>query len=226
MPDLTAIAGGSPPAPLSASSEPLRQALVDLGRRYGDLGWLLGTSGNLSARFARDDGRPAAVVTASGRHKARLDATDFVEVDLDGELLAAGPDARPSAEASIHLAIYRRVPRAAYALHVHTVASTRLNAPRPATQGRPAVVAFTGVEMIKGYGLWDEGDVARLPVFDNHADVARIAAEVYEHLAAPDPIVVPALVVRGHGITAWGETAFDADRHLEVTEFLCRLATA
>jgi ribulose-5-phosphate 4-epimerase/fuculose-1-phosphate aldolase len=31
------------------------------------------------------------------------------------------------------------------------------------------------------------------------------------------------VIVRGHGVYAWGRTAAEAGRHLETVEWLCRL---
>lgn len=206
---------------LSESTLAARRDLARLGRRYFNLGWLFGTVGNLSARVG-----DRVVITASGKHKGDLEELDFVEVDLDGTLLAAGhPGGKASAETSIHLAVYRTHPSATFALHVHTIASTLLVGRRA---GNPPTVSFEGLEMLKAWDLWDESVVAELPLFANHVDVAVIGREVeayYRELNASLP-EVPALIVRGHGITAWGTDAFTANRHLEATEFLCQIERA
>jgi methylthioribulose-1-phosphate dehydratase len=213
--------------PLSPASLALRHALITLGSRYHRAGWLYGTSGNLSARFEAGDG-PRVVVTASGRDKGQLEPEDFVEVDLAGTLLAAGQDARPSAETSIHLALYRTRPSARVVLHVHTVSSTlasaeaRLDASPP---DRPRL-NLSGLELTKGWGLWDEGAIAELPLFPNHADVPQIARDIEDFYTALPDEPVPSLLIASHGITAWGDDAASANRHLEVTEFMCQLALA
>lgn len=202
------------PAELGQDSTSIRKELAALAARYHGLGWMLGTSGNLSARSAPD----RVVVTASGCDKGQLTEHDFVEVTLDGQVLAAGPGRRPSAETSIHLSIYRRCDEVNAALHVHTPDSSLI------TQGptNPSFLDFTGFEMVKGWGLWEPGASARLPLFDNHADVPMIAEDVYRWLEEAHN--VPALLIERHGITAWGEDLKSAHRHLEVTEFLCRVA--
>ena len=201
-------------APLSDASLGARVELAALAARYHAAGWMLGTSGNLSARVADD----RFVVTASGCDKGRLTPEDFVEVDLDGAVVGAGPGRRPSAETSIHLAVYGPCPEVNAVLHVHTPDSSLLN------QGstNPSFLDFTGFEMVKGWGLWAPDAVAQLALFDNHADVPRIADDVRAWLATQP--TVPALVIERHGITAWGEALKAAHRHVEVTEFLCRVA--
>lgn len=207
----------SPPS-LSADSHPARLELVALAQRYHQAGWMLGTSGNLSARTGS-----GVVVTASGRDKGALGSEDFVEVTLDGQLLGAGPGRRPSAETSIHLAVYRQRPAVGAVLHVHTVNSTLA---RP-DEGVPGALVFRDLEMIKGWGLWDAEAEGSLRVLPNHADVPRIAAEC-ELLLGPAastgsdaPTETPAMLIAGHGLTAWGATIADAHRHVEITEFLC-----
>lgn len=178
----------------------------------------MGTSGNLSARVSEHP-ESTVVITASGRDKGALGHDDFVEVALDGAVIHAGRGLSPSAETSIHLAIYQAAPRCGAVLHVHTIASTLI---RP-SEGVPGSVSFESLEMLKGWGLWEEGAQAELPVFENHADVGRIAEAVAAQLSIAAR--VPALVIAGHGLTAWGPTVADAHRHVEITEFLCRLAT-
>jgi len=234
-----------------------RHQLIALGARYHRAGWLFGTSGNLSARVTTElDAANAAegdtateriVVTASGRDKGHLGPEDFVELDLAGELLAAGHDVssdpirgpsaasgsarcRPSAESTIHLAIYRTRPDTRVALHVHTVAST-LTTPDgsfPASDSHAPVPrrTFKGLELIKGWDLWDEHAVAHLPIFPNWPEVPRIARDIEAFYRANSNEPVPALLITSHGITAWGKDAFSANRHLEVAEFLCQVALA
>lgn len=196
-----------------------REELCAIGRHYYRQGWLFGTSGNLSARLSSD----TFVVTASGRDKGQLTVDDFViaSVDDGGRAVdAKGP--RASAESSLHAALYDRDATIGWVLHTHTVASALL-APT-ATHNGVEHTEFQSLEMIKGYGLWTEGAIAALPVFPNHGDVRKIADEVSAYYATPRD--VPAFVIAGHGITAWGASAADARRHLEVTEFLCQVARA
>ena len=201
---------------LSADTLETRRHLAELAARYHTRGWMLGTSGNLSARAHQN----RVVVTASGCDKGQLGLEDFVEVTLDGTIVAAGPGRVPSAETTIHLAIYRGCSSAQAALHVHTVESTLLER----RDANPTVYECRGFEMVKGWGLWEENAQASLPVFVNHARVSDIADDIARWMA-PEPRV-PALVIERHGITAWGADLQTAHRHLEVTEFLCGVLRA
>lgn len=207
--------------PLSPETLPLRRALAGLGARYHRQGWLFGTSGNLSARL-----HDRIVLSASGRDKGALGDDDFVEVALDGTVVGTNAG-KPSAETSIHLALYATRPEAAVVLHVHTVAST-LAEPDLTSSDETDVprLRFSGLELIKGWGLWDEDAIADLPVFPNHASVPKIASEIATFYRQHPNEAVPALLIASHGITAWGVDPFAANRHLEVTEFLCQVALA
>jgi methylthioribulose-1-phosphate dehydratase len=198
---------------LSQDSLAARTQLVALSARYHAMGWMLGTSGNLSARFAED----CVVITASSCDKGALTPDDFVELGLNAELQAAPVGRRPSAETCIHLAIYRALPEVGSVLHVHTVASTLLGS----GSSVPTTFELTGLEMIKGWDLWKEGDVATLPLLANHHDVRRIADDTSGWLKVER--TAPAMVIQGHGITSWGDRIETAHRHLEITEFFCQL---
>ena len=78
------------------------------------------------------------------------------------------------------------------------------------------------VEMIKALGVWDDGTPTALPVFANHPDVASIGQAV-ETFLRDHPRPLPALIVRDHGVTAWGQTISEALRHFEAVEFLLTL---
>ena len=206
---------------LDSGSLEQRRALARLARRYHAEGWMLGTSGNLSARFEGPEG-PAFVITASGLDKRELQDEDFVEVALDGSLLATGADRRPSAETSIHRAVYVARPEVVCGLHVHSIASTTLSLARGVGS-----LHFEKLEMLKGWGFWQPDARVALPVFANHGEVSAIADELSEWLSAPPSDGLehaPAMLIAGHGMTAWGASIAEAHRHVEITEFLCRFA--
>lgn len=188
-----------------------RAYLAELGCSFYQRGWMVGTSGNLSVR--NDDG--SFWITASGRHKGRLEPSDFLRMSVDGEVLEAGEDARPSAETSIHQQVYTTIENARACFHVHSVESTlvgRMRSPR----GR---VPLPPLEMLKGFGLWEQDPVVHVPVFDNHLDVPKIAEELGKSF---DSIPVPGFLIADHGLTVWGTSADEAEKHLELFDFIFR----
>jgi methylthioribulose-1-phosphate dehydratase len=212
----------------------VREQLVALGARYDRRGWVLATSGNLSARVSVGAGVGASfIVTASGRHKGLLGLDDFVLCDVaSGVVLATAGAARPSAEAAIHRAIYAHLPDAGVAVHVHTPAATLARPSHRAPVGSSALgyIVFEDLEMVKAWGFWDFGARVALPVFENHADVGRVADELAAWFLAPDlpdgAVMAPAALIRTHGVTAWGADPESANRHLEAAEFLLQVRLA
>jgi methylthioribulose-1-phosphate dehydratase len=195
---------------------PPREALAAVARDFHARGWMWGTAGNLSVRDAAD---PAQCwISASGRSKGHMQARDFLCVDIsDGVLIEHGtPGDRASAEAAIHRAIYTLFPVAGACLHGHSVAATRVALLLPADA---ATLDLPPIEMLKGIGIREEDPQVQLPLFVNHADVARIAADIRARFsAAPPP--VPALLIRGHGITVWGASLSEAYNRFESLEFI------
>jgi len=191
-----------------------RPLLAAIGRRFYDRGWMWATAGNLSARADAE----SFWITQSGVSKGCLTADHFVRVRLDDGLVLESPDpaARPSAEVAIHQAIYQTGgTQVGACLHGHSVEAIL------ASRGRDPVV-LPQVEMIKALGIWDDGTPAAIPVFANHADVAAIGQAVGTFLR-DHPRPLPALIVRDHGVTAWGVGLTEALRHFEAAEFLLTL---
>ena len=185
--------------------------LAAAGRVFDSRGWMMGTVGNLSTRLP--DG--TIVVTASGRHKGTLGPDDFVTLDGDGSVRHAPDGAHPSRETAIHLAIYRCFPEARSCFHVHSVESS------VAAEHAGTSLPLPPLEMLKILGCWDEEPHVELAVFDNLLDVDALARSVEERFRATPP-AIPALVVRRHGVTAWGDTAPRARDHVEAIEHLLR----
>src|SRR6476469_725652 len=115
--------------------------LAEVGRRFDERNWVLGTSGNFS--LVLDRGPLRLAMTRSGVSKGSLGPDHFVEIDEDGRQRSG--DGRPSAEARLHLEIVRA--RAAGAvLHTHSIWSTILSD----EYARAGGLSITGYEMLKG----------------------------------------------------------------------------
>lgn len=193
---------------------PVRTALVEIARDFHARGWMAGTAGNLSAK----DDDASFWITASGRPKGRLREDDFLLVNIAGgdvvERLVT--HAKPSAETAIHCAIYRAFPRARACLHVHSVDAC-LAAARASSSA--SVLPLPALEMVKGLDIWEEHPQVGLPLFENFLDVGEIAAAIAVRFKTTPP-QAPALMVRGHGVTVWGENLQQAYNRVEVIEFL------
>ena len=189
-------------------------ALAKEAARFAGLGWMRGTSGNLSAVVSTDPLRLA--VTASGKDKGELTPDDIVVVDGTGQ---RPPDprtqAKPSAEAALHTRVVR-LTGAGAVVHVHTLASV--------IAGRrwPDGPVLAGLEMLKGIGVPAAGEAVTIPVVANSQDMAELSDRVE---AAWNPRV-PAVVVADHGLYAWGTDLLQARHHTEIVQWLLELAVA
>jgi methylthioribulose-1-phosphate dehydratase len=187
----------------------LAPQLAEIARQCYARGWALGTSGNFSAVVSRDPLRLA--ITGSGIDKGTVTAGDIVEIDQDGTVVAGS--GRPSAEASIHVAI-ARVREAGAVLHTHSIWSTILS--EAATENG---VAIEGYEMLKALdGVESHDHREWLPVLDNTQDWAAAAPEVQRVLA--DHPEAHGFLIRRHGLYTWGRDLAQARRHVESLEFL------
>jgi len=197
--------------PLRACA-PAGLALSESCRTVHALGWMPSTAGNLSVREADDE----LLITASGVDKGALTATDVVRVALDGVTCAPG-EGRPSAETSIHAAIYRATDARAV-VHAHppyaTTVASLVGAP-DATR----TLDVGGYELVKAFGR-GPGPIV-VPVFANLRDVASIAENVERWLGASD--AVTALLIERHGVTTWGADLDEARLRMECIEALCHL---
>ncbi len=190
-----------------------RAGLIKIARDFHARGWMSGTAGNLSARD--DDG--GFWITASGKPKGRLEESDFLLLSIaDGTVIEHTGNNKPSAETAIHRVLYQCIPEARACLHVHSVDACLAAARAPA---HADLLPLPPIEMLKGLGVWDEHPQVNLPLFENDLDVAKIAAAIAARFANSLP-QVPALMVRGHGVTVWGGHLQEAYNRIEVLEFI------
>ena len=204
--------------------------LAKIGRRFYVRGWALGTSGNFSAVVSR---RPLQLaITASSVPKDRLGAADILRCDGRGGIVERSdghrPDStrrassghrslarrRPSAETLLHIEIARRR-HAGAVLHTHSVWTTALSDLHASHGG----LSIDGYEMLKGLqGIGSHEHCEWIPIIENDQNMPRLArrvAETLERFAG-----LHAFLLRRHGLYTWGDTLADAERHVEILEFL------
>jgi methylthioribulose-1-phosphate dehydratase len=185
--------------------------IVAIGRRFYERNWVLGTSGNFSAVVATKPLRLA--ITPSTAHKGKLGASQILEIDGSGRV-TGGQTGRPSAETLLHVEIVKQR-HAGAVLHTHSVWSTILSDRHRPAQG----LAIDGYEMVKGLdGVTTHEHREWIPIVDNDQDMTRLARRVRSVLGE-SPAAHAFLICR-HGLYTWGRTLADAERHVEILEFL------
>ena len=105
----------------------IRDGLLNLYRSLAAQGMMIGSSGNVSARFGE-----GMLITPTGCDSATVQASHMVDMRLDGGFRSAR---RPSSEWEMHAAIYREHAEAQVIVHTHSDHATALaclNRPLPA----------------------------------------------------------------------------------------------
>lgn len=190
-------------------SEQMLSQLAGEAARLANLGFMACTAGNVSVLLERDP--LLAAMSPSGVDKGQLKPADFIRIGADARPLP--PDARkPSDEALLHMRIYQATGCQAVC-HGHPPHATALSL------GGGREIISRGVEMQKAFaGTSTHIGECRIPIVENSQDMEELAGFV---CAARTP-QVPAVVVRGHGVYAWGNSIREAGRHLETVEWLAR----
>ncbi len=177
----------------------LRRDLVRFSRLLYRLGFMPGTSGNLSVRL--DNSR--LLVTPTGVSKFLLRSADIVIVDLEGRHLDGYRKA--TSEVSMHLAVYRHRNDVTAVIHSHP----------------PIATAFACV----GRGL-DEMLCQEAVMTLGVVPLATYAATGTEEVAASLAPFIPdhdAILLANHGAVSCGRTLLEAFQKMEIVEHLANI---
>jgi L-fuculose-phosphate aldolase len=177
----------------------LRRDLVRFSRLLHRLGFMPGTSGNLSVRL--DDWR--LLVTPTGVSKFLLKTADMVVVDLEGRHLDGYR--KMTSEVSMHLAIYRHRNDVTAVIHSHP----------------PIATAFACV----GRGL-DELLCQEAVMTLGVVPLATYAATGTEEVAASLAPFIPdhdAILLANHGAVSYGRSLLEAFQKMEIVEHLANI---
>ena len=191
--------------------EELRTGIVEVARGFYARGWLMGTSGNLSAVVQREPLRLA--ITSSGLDKGEIKDEQVIVIDEDARLVSefAG---KPSDESLLHVCIAKERGAGAV-LHTHSIWNTILS-DLYADEGG---VRIEGYEMLKGLaGVRTHEHAEWVPIVDNSQDMMALAATVKETLREHES--AHGFLIKRHGLYTWGENLAQAKRHVEILEFL------
>ncbi|NEP19756.1 MAG: methylthioribulose 1-phosphate dehydratase [Leptolyngbya sp. SIO4C1] len=176
-------------------------------------GWARGTGGNFSAVRRR---QPLTLLMApSSVDKGLIEPDTLIEVNEAAQVVAG--NGRASAETLLHVAIVQATGANAV-LHTHSVFGTLLSA-YYAPRGE---IVFSGYEMLKGLeNIQSHETRVSLPVLPNSQNMAQLSQQVRDMLQRhPD---LHGLMLAGHGLYTWGESLFQARRHVEILEFFFEL---
>lgn len=191
--------------------EEVRRRIVEVARGFYARGWLLGTSGNLSAVVQREPLRLA--ITASGLDKGELRPEQVIVIDEEARLVGEYRG-KPSDESLLHVCIANERGAGAV-LHTHSIWNTVLSD----LYGDEGGVTIEGYEMLKGLaGVRTHEHSEWLPIVDNSQDMPALAETVSKTLSEHKS--AHGFLIRRHGLYTWGDNLAQAKRHVEILEFL------
>ena len=194
-------------APQTSPNDARIAELIGAGALFHRRGWVPATGGNFSARLGDDK----LLITASGWHKGELTPEAFLVAGMDGRPDDASRKA--SYETLLHCQAYRFDARVGAVLHTHSIANTVLSR-------RHESIRLSGYELLKLLpGIQTHDATVEVPVFENDQDIPRLAAKVDEAMKRR-PGGIPAYLIAGHGLYAWGETVAQARHRVEALEFM------
>lgn len=182
-----------------------------MARGFHARGWLMGTSGNLSAVVEREPLQLA--ITASGIDKGALKTEQVLLID-DHVQLVNQTAGKPSDESLLHVRIVKERGAGAV-LHTHSIWNTIFSDVYADEGG----VRIEGYEMLKGLsGVRTHEHSEWLPIVDNSQDMPALADTISKTLSEHKS--AHGFLIKRHGLYAWGDDLAQAKRHVEILEFL------
>lgn len=196
---------------MSANVTEISEELVLVARGFHARGWLMGTSGNLSAVVEREPLQLA--ITASGIDKGALKTEQVLLID-DHVQLVNQTAGKPSDESLLHVRIVKERGAGAV-LHTHSIWNTIFSDVYADEGG----VRIEGYEMLKGLsGVRTHEHSEWLPIVDNSQDMPALADTISKTLTEHES--AHGFLIKRHGLYAWGDDLAQAKRHVEILEFL------
>lgn len=167
-------------------------------RRLYDRQLTTASGGNISFRLGDE-----VYMTPGGTDKARLETGDIGRLALDGTVLDKG--FKPTCEAGLHLAVYRKRPDISAIVHAHPVTAS----------------AFAASEV----------EISTKLLCESQAVIGRIGRVPFFHFGTPELAEAAALCARdydvfllnNHGAMALGTSLLQAYDRLEVLENAARV---
>lgn len=176
-----------------------KDAILDIGRRMYNKGFVAANDGNISCRV----GDNAIWTTPTGVSKGFMTSEMLVKVDLLGNVLLG--DLRPSSELKMHLRVYRENPELLGVTHAHPPICTAF-----AIAGRALDKAILTEAVLT------LGEIPLAPYATPGTEEVpdSIAPFVHSHNGA---------LLANHGALSWGRDVYEAWYRLESMEFYANI---
>ncbi|KAL7519515.1 hypothetical protein ACHAWX_004267 [Stephanocyclus meneghinianus] len=202
----------------------VKALVAQLCERFYYQGWATGTGGGVSIRVGGpSEGRPYRVFVApSGVQKEDMVGDDVFEMDMNQEVVEAPktPNLKISACTPLWFVVYKHAKSAMCVIHTHSMnaqLATMLDPTEEAT-----VLRVTHLEMLKGVGHHAFDDVLEVPIIDNRPTEDQLADQLEQAILKYPKC--NAVLVRRHGIYAWGDSWEQAKAQCESFDYLFETA--
>ena len=193
--------------------------LTELKREAFEANLLLPAFGLVDLNFgnasAIDRTRGFVAIKPSGVDYKKLRPSDMVLLDLDGKV--AEGRLRPSSDTPTHLALYLGFPGIGGVVHTHSRCATafaQAAVPLPALGTTHADFFHGPIPVTRALKTREIAGAYEL----------ETGTVILEAFAGADPLEIPAVLVRGHGPFAWGETAARAVENAVALELCAGIA--
>ena len=175
-----------------------RTAIVDVGKRVYQSGYVGANDGNISCRTAGG----TIVVTPTGVSKGYMTPEMMVVMKLDGTVIGPG---KPSSEVKMHLRVYERNPDVNGVIHVHPPISTAFG-----------VLNLPMEQPMVAEGVLVTGNI---PV----APYAKPGTNAVPDSITPFLADYNGVLLERHGALTWGKDVYQALYRMEAMEHQAKI---
>ncbi|MDD5544224.1 MAG: class II aldolase/adducin family protein [Acidobacteriia bacterium] len=175
------------------------RAIVEIGRRVWQKGFVAANDGNISVRMNDRE----VMATPSSRSKGFMEADEIVKVDLRGNKISG--KGKPSTELPMHLLIYELRPDVQAVVHCHPPVATGFAAAGLALDRAliSEIILSLGCVPLAAYGT------------PATADITKPLAPLIPHYDA--------ILMANHGVVCFGPTLDNAYFKMETVEHFARI---
>jgi ribulose-5-phosphate 4-epimerase/fuculose-1-phosphate aldolase len=206
IPKLNLEAGTSKLKGVAREEWEARVLLAACYRVFAHLGWTEMIYNHITLRVPGPDKH--LLINPFGLHYTEITASNLVKIDLDGNILSDSRWPINPAGLAPHATVHRNIEAAHCVMHTHT------------TAGLAVACAEGGLSMTNFYAAQRYGKVADRD-FEGITVEADEGPRMLRNMDGK-----PILILRNHGLLAWGETLPQAFAHLWTVQRACEIQVA
>lgn len=177
-----------------------REAIIDVGRRIYDRGFVAANDRNISCRISEDE----IIVTPTGVSKGFMEPGELVKMKLDGTIIGEN---KPSSEVKMHLRVYKENPDITGVVHAHPACATSYS-----------VLGLELTHPVVAEGVLVTGNIHIAPY-------AKPGSMDVPNGIAPYVNQYNGVLLANHGALTWGTDLYQALYRMEALEHQAQIQT-